>query len=48
MKKRIEYIIIDKWGAVHHAFDTIKEAERALSWFPVDMGVFIEQREVWG
>lgn len=48
MKKRIEYIIIDKWGAVHHAFDTVEEAERALNWFPADMEVSVEQREVWG
>lgn len=48
MKKRVEYVIIDKWGAVHHAFDTIAEAEQALKWFPADMEVFVEQREVWG
>jgi hypothetical protein len=48
MKKCIEYIIVDKWGAVHHAFNTIEEAKRALSWFPADMEVFVEKRERWG
>lgn len=48
MKKRIEYIIVDKWGAVHHAFDTMEEANRALSWFPTDMEVFVEKRTIWG
>lgn len=48
MKRIIEYIIVDKWGAVHADFDTKEEAERALSWFPPEMEVFVEERKRWG